>query len=152
MMTVAALLAVVGAFGIGFTIGSRRERVGAQGDVAMWRTLANELHAENGKLRCESTPVPSSGEPPSGKPNQLQHLRTRLEVSVHEVARRLGIPPADVDTLEHTRLGLLEVDAVERHVNAVGCRLDVVAVHRLDGIAHWLSDDHVDARLSGDES
>jgi hypothetical protein len=77
---IAALLAVLGAGGLGFTIGSRRERVVAQGDVAMWRTLANELHAENGKLRCESTPVPASGEPPSGKPNALHRLRTRFKL------------------------------------------------------------------------
>jgi DNA-binding transcriptional regulator YiaG len=146
---IAAVLAVLGAGGLGFTIGCRRERAAARADVAVWRELASELHAENGKLRCETTPVPSSGEPPSSAPNQLHRLRQRLEVSAHELARRLGITGADVGALEHTRFGLLEVDAVERHVNALGCRLDVVAVHRLDGIAHWLSDDHLDARLGG---
>jgi hypothetical protein len=64
MMAVAALFAMVGAFGSGYALGSRRERAVAQADVAMWRTLANELHAENGNLRCEDTSVPASGEPP----------------------------------------------------------------------------------------
>jgi len=136
-MAVAALLAVAGAFGLGFTSGSRRERVVAQGDVAMWRSLANELHVENGKLRCETTPVPISGEPPSGKPNALHRLRTRLDFGRDRVGQALGIPVPEVDALEHTRLGLLEVEAVERFVGALGCRLDLVAQH-IDGEAIWL--------------
>jgi DNA-binding Xre family transcriptional regulator len=149
---IAALLAVLGAGGLGFTVGARRERAAARADVAMWCSLAKELHAENGKLRCESTPVPRSGEPPSGKPNQLCRLRARLEVSAQDLAERLGIAPADLATLEHVRFGMLELGDVERVVNALGCRLDVVAVHRLDGIAHWLSDDHLIDRLPGGES
>lgn len=144
---IAALLAALGAGGLGFALGSRRERAAAQADVTMWRELASSLHAENGLLRCSSTPVPSASEPASGKPNTLHSLRVRLDVSVHELARRLGIPAVDVDTLEHTPFGLLELDDVERIVNALGCRLDIVAVHRLDGIAHWLSDDHPRDRL-----
>lgn len=73
-------------------------------------------------------------------PNALHALRARLEVSVHELARRLGIPMADVDTLEHTRFDLLEVGDVERACGALGCRLDVVAQH-IDGEAIWLSGD-----------
>jgi hypothetical protein len=138
VIALAALLAVVGAFGIGFTIGARRERIAAQADVAMWRTLANELHAENGKLRCETTPVPASGEPPSGKPNALHRLRTRLDFGRDEVAQALGIRVTDVETLEHTRLGVLEVGTVSDYVSALGCRLDVVAQH-VDGEAIWLS-------------
>jgi DNA-binding Xre family transcriptional regulator len=148
VIALAALLAVLGAFGLGFTVGARRERAGARADVAMWKALSLELHAENGRLRCETTPVPSSEEP-SGKPNRLQRLRQRLEVSAHELSRRLGIPVPDVETLEHTRFELIELGDVERVANALGCRLDVVAVHRLDGIAHWLSDDHVEERLGG---
>jgi hypothetical protein len=125
---------------MGFTVGSRRERAVAQADVAMWRTLANDLHAENGRLRCEGTPVPVSGEPPSGKPNALHRLRVRLGFGRGEVAQALGIPIPDVETLEHTRLGLLEVAAVEGYVGALGCRLDVVAQH-IDGEAVWLSDE-----------
>lgn len=137
---VAAFLAVLGAFGMGFTVGARRERKVAQADVHMWQALANELHAENGKLRCETTPVPSSGEPPSGKPNALHDLRTRLDIGRDVVAQALGIPVPEVDTLEHTRLKLLEVGAVEQFVGACECRLDVVAVH-IDGEAVWLSDE-----------
>ncbi len=135
---VAALLAVLGAGGLGFTIGCRRERASARADIAMWRTLCTELHTENGRLRCEHTPVPSASEPPSGKPNALRSLRQRLGFGRGEVAQAFGIPVPDVETLEHTRLGLLEVAAVESYVGALGCRLDLVAQH-VDGEAIWLS-------------
>jgi hypothetical protein len=137
---IAALLAVLGAGGLGFTIGCRRERTAARVDVAMWPRLASELHAENGKLRCETTPVPSSGEPPSGAPNALHSLRKRLGFARGEVAQALGIPVPEVDTLEHTKLALLEVGTVADVVSSMGCRLDVVAQH-IDGEAIWLSDE-----------
>jgi hypothetical protein len=40
--------------------------------------------------------------------------------------------------LERTPLRLLEIGDVAHYVGALGCRLDVVAVHRLEGVAHWL--------------
>jgi hypothetical protein len=135
-------LVVLGAFGLGVALGRflrRAELSDARAAIEMWRALCTELHAENGQLRCESTPVPSSAEPPSGAPNVLRALRTRLGFARGEVAQALGIPVPDVETLEHTRFELLEVGAVERFVGALGCRLDVVAQH-VDGAAHWLSD------------
>jgi hypothetical protein len=137
---IAVILALVGSGALGFTVGARRERVVARADAAKWRELALELQQENRRLRCECTPVPGAGEPPSGKPNALYRLRQRLNVSVHELARRLGVPVADAETLEYTRFGLLDIDAVERHTGALGCRLDVVAVH-IEGEAVWLSDE-----------
>lgn len=140
VLALSAALAALGAFGLGYTAGARRERASARADVAMWRALAVDLHAENGRLRCESTPVPNAAEPPTGRPNALHALRKRLGFGRGEVAQALGIPVPDVETLEHTRLGLLDVDAVERFVGAIGCRLDVVAQH-IDGEAIWLSDE-----------
>lgn len=118
-MALAALLAVAGAFGLGFTIGSRHERAAAGADIAMWQKLASELQAENGRLRCEGTPAPASGEPPSGKPNALQRLRNRLDFGRGEVAQALGIAIPDVETLEHTRLGryLLSPDALNEELS-----------------------------------
>jgi hypothetical protein len=137
---IAALLAVLGAGGLGFTVGCRRERASARADVDTWRELATSLHAENGRLRCEGTPVPSGTESPSGAPNALHRLRKRLGFARGEVAQALGIPVAEVDTLEHTRLALLEVGTVADVVSSMGCRLDVVAQH-IDGEAVWLSDE-----------
>jgi hypothetical protein len=98
--------------------------------------------AEIRRLRDELTAAkrPAEAAAAPGPPNALARLRTRLGFGCDEVALALGIPLPDVDTLEHTSFGLLEVDAVERFVGAVGCRLDVVAVH-IDGAAVWLSDE-----------
>lgn len=70
----------------------------------------------------------------------LARLRMRLGVALDELARRLRIPLAEAETIEATPLRLLDVDAVRSYVEALGCRLDLVAVH-IDGEAHWLSDD-----------
>jgi hypothetical protein len=50
----------------------------------------------------------------------------------------MGVPVADIEALEQTPLRLLELDALDRYVSAIECRLDVVAVH-VDGEAIWLS-------------
>src|SRR5690606_31019713 len=137
-----AVLAALGAFGLGVVLGRRLRLASEQGlraEIETWRSLANELHAENGRLRCENTPAPASGEPPSGKPNALASLRARLNFGRGEVAQALGIPIPDVETLEHTQFGLLEIATVASYVRALGCRLDVVAQH-IDGEAVWLSD------------
>jgi len=140
LAAMAALLAMLAVGGLGFIVGARRARSVVQADVAMWRSLADELHLENGKLRCQTTSAPSSSELPSGPPNALRVLRTRLGFGRGEVAQALGIPILDVETLEHTRLGLLELEVVESFVGALGCRLDVVAQH-VDGDAIWLRDE-----------
>jgi hypothetical protein len=72
--------------------------------------------------------------------NALGRLRVRLDVALDELARRLSIPLADVETIEATPLRLLEVDTVRRYVEALECRLDLVACH-IDGEAIWLGDD-----------
>jgi hypothetical protein len=82
-------------------------------------------------------PTPKSG---VDMPNALGRLRTRLDVSREEVAKRLAIPLAGVSQIERTPLRLLEVDTVQQYAEALGCRLDVVAVH-IDGEAIWLSDE-----------
>jgi hypothetical protein len=71
--------------------------------------------------------------------NALAKLRERLGVGPDALARALGIPVADVETLEGTPLRLLEIGDVAAYVGALGCRLDVVAQH-VDGVAHWLND------------
>lgn len=72
--------------------------------------------------------------------NALGRLRTRLGVALDELAARLEIPLAEVETVEATPLRLLDVDAVRSYVEALGCRLDLVACH-IDGEAIWLGDD-----------
>lgn len=101
-------------------------------------------------VRCDEQPEPeehsaepqaaSAELPTAGTPNALGKLRTRLDVAQDELSRRLGIAEADAATLETTPLRLLEIGDVERYVGALGCRLDVVAVH-IDGFAVWLSDE-----------
>jgi hypothetical protein len=71
--------------------------------------------------------------------NALAKLRERLGVAPDALARALGIAAADVETLERTPLRLLEIGDVAGYVGALGCRLDVVAVH-VDGTAHWLEE------------
>lgn len=61
-------------------------------------------------------------------------------MALDDVARRLGIPVADVETIETTPLRLLDVDTVRRYVEALECRLDLIACH-IDGEAVWLDDD-----------
>jgi hypothetical protein len=84
----------------------------------------------------EPAPTPKSG---VDMPNALGQLRTRLDVSRKE-AKRLAIPLAGVSQIERTPMRLLEVDTVQQYAEALGCRLDVVAVH-IDGEAIWLSDE-----------
>jgi hypothetical protein len=101
-------------------------------------------------VRCDEQPEPeepsaaplaaSAELPTAGSPNALGKLRTRLDVAREELCRRLCIAEADAGTLEATPLRLLELGDVERYVGALGCRLDVVAVH-IDGFAVWLSDE-----------
>lgn len=77
--------------------------------------------------------------------NALGRLRTRLDVALDELARRVGIPVADVETVEATPLRLLDVDTVRRYVEGLECRLDLVACH-IDGEAIWLGDEETPPR------
>jgi hypothetical protein len=77
---------------------------------------------------------------PTGEVNALGRLRERFEVPRAELAKRLAIPLAGVALIERTPLRLLEVDTVQKFVEALECRLDIVAQH-LDGEAIWLSDE-----------
>lgn len=77
--------------------------------------------------------------PTPAAPNALHTLRSRFGVQLDAVARALGIPASEVEALERTPLARLELGTVDRYVGAVGCRLDVVAVH-LDGEAVWLGE------------
>lgn len=106
-------------------------------------------------VRCDEQPEPeepsaaqpaSMGATAAPSPNALGKLRTRLDVAHEEIARRLHVQSEDVATLEATPLRLLEIGDVERYVGALGCRLDVVAVH-IDGFAVWLSEE--DAAAEG---
>jgi hypothetical protein len=69
--------------------------------------------------------------------NALGTLRQRLGYEREDVAARLKISLADLDTLEATPTRLLEISLVAEHVGACECRLDVVAVH-IDGESIWL--------------
>lgn len=92
-----------------------------------------------GALRRRRQPKPVPNEPQS-EVNALGRLRERLLVSRAEVAKRLAIPLAGVSQIERTPLRMLEIDTVQQYAEALGCRLDVVAVH-IDGEAIWLSDE-----------
>lgn len=85
-------------------------------------------------VRCDEPHVT----PPAT--NALGRLRARLGVAIDELARRLSVSAEDADAIEATAFRLLEIDTIDRYVGALGCRLDVVAVH-IDGFAVWLSDD-----------
>jgi hypothetical protein len=66
-------------------------------------------------------------------------LRERCGVPRAELAKRLAIPLAGVAVIERMPLRLLELDTVQQYVEALACRLDIVAQH-IDGVAHWLTD------------
>lgn len=100
-------------------------------------TLVRRGNARGPRLRGRRSPLRARR---GALVNALGKLRFRFRVTLDELARRLGITRADVETIEGTPLRLLEVDSVRRYVEALGCRLDLVACH-IDGEAVWLGDD-----------
>lgn len=100
---------------------------------ATWTALFRDLNGRGSGSR----PAPEATASQRGARNALHELRLRRGFGLSDVARALGIPDAELETLERTPLPLLELDAVERFAAALGCRLDVVAQH-VDGEAVFL--------------
>lgn len=59
-------------------------------------------------------------------------------VTVEGIARTLRVPESWIGTIESAPLDTVPLGTVRRYVEALGCRLDVVAQH-IDGVAHWLT-------------
>jgi hypothetical protein len=163
--TLACVALLATAFWLGWLASALRAKSSVDAiaiERRVWAALCKDLHSENGKLRCQQVeaptalPAPTPDSAPIAVPapaddettpspgiergNALRQLRKRLDVSRENLAKRLGVPLAGIAQVERTPLRLLEVDTVRQFVEALECRLDVVAQH-IDGEAIWLSDE-----------
>ena len=67
----------------------------------------------------------------------LRELREMRVVTVEGIARTLRVPESWIGTIESAPLDTVPLGTVRRYVEALGCRLDVLAQH-ID-VAHWLT-------------